>query len=52
MSLFSYLGCLIGRHKPVRRDVNWDGLTYTGHCRHCGAAIERRARNNWRKRAD
>jgi hypothetical protein len=51
MSVFSIFGCLFGRHQPVRRDAVWDGRTYVGTCRHCGKAIERHGRHDWRKRA-
>ena len=47
---FSIL-CLIGRHQPVRRDVEWDGRTYVGECRHCGKQIERVAHRNWKKQS-
>lgn len=50
MSVFSSIGCLINYHKPLRREVMWNGRAYIGHCRHCGALIERRGRRTWRKR--
>jgi hypothetical protein len=49
MSVFSLIGCLFNRHDPIRRDVAWNGLTYTGKCRHCGAEIERFGRRDWRR---
>lgn len=52
MSVFSFVGCLINRHRPVRRNVTWDGFAYVGECRHCGALIARHGRNDWRKRRD
>lgn len=50
MSVFSPIGCFLNRHQPRRRDVEWDGRTYIGQCRHCGALIERHGRRDWRKR--
>jgi hypothetical protein len=50
MSVFAFAGCLFNHHDPLRRDVEWDGRTYVGHCRHCGAPIERHGRRNWRRR--
>jgi hypothetical protein len=49
MPVFSFVGCMLNRHAPIRRDVAWHGRTYRGHCRHCGAEIERHGRNDWRK---
>ena len=50
MSAISFVGCLIGRHQPLRRDVAWDGRAYVGTCRHCAATIIRHGHNDWRKR--
>jgi hypothetical protein len=50
MSLFSFLGCMINRHSPLRREVEWNGRAYVGACRYCGTPIERHGRRNWRKR--
>lgn len=44
MSAISFLGCLIGRHKPVRREVVWDGRIYLGNCRQGAVPIIRRGR--------
>jgi hypothetical protein len=52
MSVFSFLGCLINRHQPQRRDVVWNGRTYTGLCRHCGAPVERHGHHDWRRQDD
>ncbi len=52
MPVFSFIGCLLNRHGPQRRDVTWDGRTYIGTCRHCAAPIQRHGRRNWRKRKD
>jgi len=41
---------MIGRHEPKRRAVEWDGRSYIGNCRHCGAEIERVAHRNWKER--
>lgn len=48
MSLLSPIACMMGRHEPHRRRVTWDGKNYTGHCKHCGRAIERVTQGNWR----
>jgi hypothetical protein len=40
------------RHEPLRRDVNWNGKQYVGHCRNCQEPIVRIAHQKWRKRAD
>jgi hypothetical protein len=51
MSIFSPVSCLAGRHKPLRRNVEWDGRNYIGKCRYCDKEIERVAHRNWRSRA-
>ena len=48
MSLLSPIACMMGRHEPQRRKVEWDGKNYKGHCKHCGVAIERVTHRNWR----
>ena len=48
MSIFSLANCLIGHHKPVRRNVRWDSGAYVGDCRHCGKPIRRITHGNWR----
>jgi hypothetical protein len=50
MSVFAFIGCRLNRHKPLRRDVTWDGRAYIGQCRHCGAPIERRGHRKWHRR--
>lgn len=50
MSVFSFIGCLLNHHDPVRRDVIWSGRAYIGTCRNCDAPIQRHGRRNWRKR--
>jgi hypothetical protein len=52
MSVFSFIGCLLKKHEPMRRNVTWDGRSYVGHCRHCGSPIQRHGRRNWRKCKD
>jgi len=52
MSFLNTVGYLFDRHAPKRRDVEWDGLTYVGTCRHCGAPVERHGHHDWRKRKD
>ena len=49
MSVFSFIGCLLNQHQPLRRDVVWDGRAFVGQCRRCGAPIHRHGRRNWRK---
>jgi hypothetical protein len=39
--------CWFNRHSPVRRTAQWNGKTYVGVCRHCGASIRRRAHRDW-----
>jgi len=41
---------MLGRHEPDRRKVQWNGLTYVGHCKHCGKEIERISHRVWRER--
>jgi hypothetical protein len=48
MAYFWIFGCVINRHEPSRRTVEWDGLTYNGTCKHCGKPITREARHTWR----
>ena len=48
MSLLSPVTCLIGRHAPKRREVEWDGRNYVGKCKHCSKPIERVSHRNWR----
>jgi hypothetical protein len=49
MSVFGRAACLLNRHEPDRRRVNWDGWHYVGQCRGCGIAIEREAPKLWRR---
>lgn len=48
MSVLSPALCLLGKHTPLRRRVQWDGHSYVGECRHCRKKIERVAHNNWK----
>ncbi len=48
MSVMSPVACLLGRHKPLRRNVERDGDHYVGKCRHCGKNIERVSHGHWR----
>ncbi len=41
--------CLFNRHRPVAREVEWDGAHYVGHCVGCGARIRRRSSKTWRR---
>jgi hypothetical protein len=52
VSVFSFFGCRVGRHQPLRRDVTWDGRHYVGTCRHCGEPVQRHGHRDWRKRDD
>ncbi len=52
MSIVSSIACLLNWHKPVRREVVWNGRVYVGECRHCGAPIQRLGRRVWRRRRD
>ena len=47
MSIISPILCLTGKHRPLRRNVEWNGRTYVGKCRHCGKDIQRVAHRNW-----
>jgi len=49
MSLIRLPLCLLNHHKPNRRKVKWDGISYTGTCDCCGAEIRRRDRGDWRR---
>lgn len=49
MSFLSPINCMMGRHYPKRRKVEWDGRVYTGNCKHCGKQIERVSHRNWRE---
>jgi hypothetical protein len=50
MAYLWFFGCLINQHEPRRRDITWDGLTFVGKCRHCGAPIQREGHRDWRRR--
>ena len=50
MFLFSFIRCQTNLHEPLRRDVESDGRSYVGHCRHCEAPIYRQKHRHWRKR--
>ncbi|MEM7779494.1 MAG: hypothetical protein AAF697_03770 [Pseudomonadota bacterium] len=50
MSILPNLNCLLGRHEPQRREVEWNGSTYVGHCKHCGKPIQRIKHRSWRER--
>ncbi|SCY15416.1 hypothetical protein SAMN05660666_00855 [Novosphingobium aromaticivorans] len=43
------LFCLFNSHRPIRHQVKWDGISYTGVCKHCGARIQRRDSGGWRR---
>lgn len=44
--------CILGRHRPYRPAVKWDGLSYVGQCERCGAPIRRCAHRKWRLDTD
>jgi len=46
---FARLQCLFDRHRPKRSGVEWDGSSFVGTCKRCGAPIRRRERGGWRK---
>ncbi len=48
MSVMSSVRCLIGHHEPLRRNVERNGDSYVGKCRHCGKDIERVSSGQWR----
>lgn len=50
MSFLSPISCMMGRHDPRRRDVEWDGRDFVGKCRHCGKPIVRVTHRTWRER--
>ncbi len=50
VSLISPIACLLGRHDPSRRKVEWNGRQFFGECRHCGQPIKRVAHRTWRRR--
>lgn len=50
MSFLSPIACMMGRHDPKRREVEWDGRNFVGKCRHCDKPIERVTHRNWRER--
>lgn len=41
--------CWIGKHSPNRNRVKWDGISFAGRCRHCGAPLRRREKGGWVK---
>lgn len=48
-TVFQALKCLLGQHRPNRKDVKWDGRSYIGPCKGCGVALRRKARSKWRR---
>jgi hypothetical protein len=43
--------CRIDRHAPIRHKSRWNGWTYSGVCRDCGAPIVRTGRGLWQARS-
>ena len=48
--IFNRLGCLIGRHSPSRRSVQYVGHLKVGPCRDCGADLEKGRDGRWIRR--
>jgi hypothetical protein len=44
------MGCLFGRHSPVRREVHYKGHAKTGPCRYCGVTLEKGGDGRWVRR--
>lgn len=44
--------CRINRHKPRRRDVQWDGISFVGRCTCCTTPVYRVGHNHWRDLKD
>lgn len=42
--------CLFNRHRPLRDKIEWNGMTYIGTCKYCGAEIQRLDKGGWRRR--
>lgn len=45
--LLKRLGCVVGRHAPSRRAVQYKGHLKTGPCKHCGTELEKRGDGRW-----
>lgn len=41
--------CWFDRHTPNRNRVKWDGVSFVGACRFCGAKVRRREKGSWVK---
>jgi hypothetical protein len=41
--------CWFNKHVPKRNRVKWDGISFIGHCRFCGAQVRRREKGGWVK---
>lgn len=50
MNFFASMRCRLDSHRPVRREVQWNGESYVGTCISCEAPIYRRAHGVWRRR--
>ena len=46
---FNRIRCLLNRHRPLRRTVEWNGFAYNGSCEVCGVPIRRKSKGGWRK---
>lgn len=46
--IYQSIFCGVGRHKPDRPKVKWDGAHYIGGCDGCGVPIIRKTRGKWR----
>lgn len=52
VSFFKRLRCMIGRHSPSRRKVQYDGHLKCGPCKYCGIALEKGDDGMWVPRRD
>jgi hypothetical protein len=43
--------CLLNRHQVDRSRVRWDGRSFVGTCRHCGARVRRKEHKLWQRDA-
>jgi len=44
--------CKLNRHRPIRSEVTWDGLSYVSKCQDCGQPIHRQRHRVWRKETE
>lgn len=46
-ALLKRIRCMIGRHSPSRRAVQYEGHLKVGPCRYCGRDLEKRGDGQW-----